>query len=229
MKTVVITGAAGYLGTAVVQEFLGKDYRVLATVNIDPAKSGLSEHPGLQVFKVDLTNEKEATDFAQRAIQEYGPIDATLLLAGGFAAGGIAETSAADLHGQIALNFETAFHITRVLFAHMKENKMGRIVFIGARPAILPAQAKNMVAYGLAKSLLFRLAEVLNEGAKGLDLNVSVVVPSTLDTPANRKAMPDANPDNWVSLSDLAGTLEFLVSEKSIALRETVLKVYNKA
>jgi len=86
-----------------------------------------------------------------------------------------------------------------------------------------------MVAYGLAKSLLFRLAEVLNEGAKGLDLNVSVVVPSTLDTPANRKAMPDANPDNWVSLSDLAGTLEFLVSEKSIALRETVLKVYNKA
>jgi len=229
MKTVVITGAAGYLGTAVVQEFLGKDYRVLATVNIDPAKSGLSEHPGLQVFKVDLTNEKEATDFAQRAIQEYGPIDAALLLAGGFAAGGIAETSAADLHGQIALNFETAFHITRPLFTHMKENKRGRIVFIGARPGILPAQAKNMVAYGLAKSLLFRLAEVLNEGAKGLDLNVSVVVPSTLDTPANRKAMPDANPDNWVSLSDLAGTLEFLVSEKSIALRETVLKVYNKA
>ena len=229
MKTVVITGAAGYLGTAVVQEFLGKDYRVLATVNIDPAKSGLSEHPGLQVFKVDLTNEKEATDFAQRAIQEYGPIDAALLLAGGFAAGGIAETSAADLHGQIALNFETAFHITRALFAHMKENKKGRIVFIGARPAILPSQAKKMVAYGLAKSLLFRLAEVLNEGAKGLDLNVSVVVPSTLDTPANRKAMPDANPDNWVSLSDLAGTLEFLVSEKSIALRETVLKVYNKA
>jgi len=229
MKTVVITGAAGYLGTAVVQEFLGKDYRVLATVNIDPAKSGLSEHPGLQVFKVDLTNEKEATDFAQRAIHEYGPIDAALLLAGGFAAGGIAETSAADLHGQIALNFETAFHITRPLFTHMKENKRGRIVFIGARPGILPAQAKNMVAYGLAKSLLFRLAEVLNEGAKGLDLNVSVVVPSTLDTPANRKAMPDANPDNWVSLSDLAGTLEFLVSEKSIALRETVLKVYNKA
>ena len=229
MKTVVITGAAGYLGTAVVQEFLGKDYRVLATVNIDPAKSGLSEHPGLQVFKVDLTNEKEATDFAQRAIQEYGPIDATLLLAGGFAAGGIAETSAADLHGQIALNFETAFHITRVLFAHMKENKMGRIVFIGARPAILPAQAKNMVAYGLAKSLLFRLAEVLNEEAKGLDLNLSVVVPSTLDTPANRKAMPDANPDNWVSLSDLAGTLEYLVSDKSSALRETVLKVYKNS
>ena len=229
MKTVVITGAAGFLGKAVVQEFLGKDYRVLATVNIDPAKSGLSEHPGLQVFKVDLTNEKEATDFAQRAIQEYGPIDATLLLAGGFAAGGIAETSAADLHGQIALNFETAFHITRVLFAHMKENKMGRIVFIGARPAILPAQAKNMVAYGLAKSLLFRLAEVLNEEAKGLDLNVSVVVPSTLDTPANRKAMPDANPDNWVSLSDLAGTLEYLVSDKSSALRETVLKVYKNS
>ena len=229
MKTVVITGAAGFLGKAVVQEFLGKDYRVLATVNSDPAKSGLSEHPGLQVFKVDLTKEKEATDFAQRAIQEYGPIDAALLLAGGFAAGGIAETSAADLHGQIALNFETAFHITRPLFTHMKENKRGRIVFIGARPGILPAQAKNMVAYGLAKSLLFRLAEVLNEGAKGLDLNVSVVVPSTLDTPANRKAMPDANPDNWVSLSDLAGTLEFLVSEKSIALRETVLKVYNKA
>jgi len=229
MKTVVITGAAGYLGTAVVQEFLGKDYRVLATVNIDPAKSGLSEHPGLQVFKVDLTNEKEATDFAQRAIHEYGPIDAALLLAGGFAAGGIAETSAADLHGQIALNFETAFHITRPLFTHMKENKRGRIVFIGARPGILPAQAKNMVAYGLAKSLIFRLADLMNDEAKGTNVVVSVIVPSTIDTPQNRKSMPGADPNKWVKAEAIADVIYFYCSDEAIVLREPVIKIYNNS
>jgi NAD(P)-dependent dehydrogenase (short-subunit alcohol dehydrogenase family) len=102
-------------------------------------------------------------------------------------------------------------------------------VLIGARPALNPAQGKGLIAYSLSKSLLFKLAELLNETAKGLNLNVSVVVPSTLDTPLNRKSMPDANPDNWVKPAEIAETLEFLVSDKSKALKETVLKMYNNA
>jgi NAD(P)-dependent dehydrogenase (short-subunit alcohol dehydrogenase family) len=111
----------------------------------------------------------------------------------------------------------------------MMKNKRGNIIFIGARPALNPAQGKNLIAYGLSKSLLFKLAEYLNEAAKGMNVSVSVVVPSTLDTPLNRKSMPDVNPDNWVKPREIAETLEFLVSDKSTALRETVLKIYNNA
>jgi NAD(P)-dependent dehydrogenase (short-subunit alcohol dehydrogenase family) len=229
MKTVIITGANGNLGLAVTREFLVKKYRVLATVSSESARSDFDPHPNLDIAVINLANEKETYDFIQKTIQKYQVIDAALLLVGGFAMGGIADTSGDDLHQQIVLNFETAYYVTRPLFAHLMENKRGSIVFIGARPALNPAQGKGLIAYSLSKSLLFKLAELLNETAKGLNLSVSVVVPSTLDTPLNRKSMPDANPDNWVKPSEIAGALEFLVSDKSKALKETVLKIYNNA
>jgi NAD(P)-dependent dehydrogenase (short-subunit alcohol dehydrogenase family) len=229
MKTVIITGSNGNLGTAVTKEFLDKNYRVLATVANENDKTSFPSHPNLDIAVVDLTNEKEAGEFVQMSIQQYGTIDGALLLVGGFVMGGIAETSGEDLHKQIALNFETAYYVTRPLFEHLIKNKKGSIVFIGARPALNAAQGKGLIAYGLSKALLFKLAEFLNEAAKGLNVSVSVVVPSTLDTALNRKSMPDVNPDNWVKPSEIAETLEFLISDKARSLRETVLKIYNNA
>jgi NAD(P)-dependent dehydrogenase (short-subunit alcohol dehydrogenase family) len=229
MKTVIITGANGNLGTAVTKEFLDKNYQVLATVSSENARSGIQAHPNLDISVVNLTNEKETSEFIQKSIQKYRVIDAALLLVGGFAMGGLAETSGEDLHKQITLNFETAYYVTRPLFKHLSENKRGSIVFIGARPALNPAQGKGLIAYSLSKSLLFKLAELLNAAAKGMNVSVSVVVPSTLDTPVNRKAMPDVNPDNWVKTTEIAEILEFLVSDKSRAMKETVLKIYNNA
>ncbi len=227
MKTVIITGANGNLGKAVTKEFLDKNYRVIATITGENARSEFQAHPNLELSVVNLTNENETTGFVENIIQKYQVIDAALLLVGGFAMGDLASTSGDDLHKQISLNFETAYYVTRPLFAHMLVNKKGRIVFIGARPAINAVQGKGLIAYGLSKSLLFKLAEFLNEAARGTKLTVSVVVPSTLDTALNRKSMPDINPDNWVKPGDIAETLEFLVSDKSSALRETVLKMYN--
>ena len=227
MKTVIITGANGNLGMAVTKEFLDKNYRVIATITGENARSEFQAHPNLELSVVNLTNENETAGFVENTIQKYQVIDAALLLVGGFAMGDLASTSGDDLHKQIGLNFETAYYITRPLFAHMLANKKGRIVFIGARPAINAVQGKGLIAYGLSKSLLFKLAEFLNEEARGTKLTVSVVVPSTLDTALNRKSMPDINPDNWVKPGDIAETLEFLVSDKSSALRETVLKMYN--
>jgi short-subunit dehydrogenase len=111
----------------------------------------------------------------------------------------------------------------------MLQNNYGRIVFIGSRPALKPADGRKMVSYALSKSLLFHLAEFINEDAKGKNITATVVVPSTLDTPANRKSMPNANPDNWVKTESLAEILEFVISEKGQPLREPVLKVYNNA
>jgi len=229
MKTVIITGANGNLGSAVTKEFLEKGYQVVATVITEAMKADFTTADRLEVRVVNLTDEGETDIFIQSVIGKYKKIDAALLLVGGFAMGNIATTSGADIDKQLSLNFKTAYHVTKPLFRHMMENDNGRLIYIGARPAIEPSQGKDLLAYGLSKSLLFKLAEYLNEEAKGKNVSATVVAPSTLDTPLNRKSMPDTDPYIWVKPSALAEILEFVVSEKGGPLRETVLKVYNNA
>jgi NAD(P)-dependent dehydrogenase (short-subunit alcohol dehydrogenase family) len=228
-KTVIITGANGNLGTAVTNHFLEAGHRVIATVINDEAKKDLAAHSNLEVIAVNLMDENEAGKFIADAIKKYKKIDGALLLVGGFAMGSLAETKVLDIRKQFALNFDTAYHVARPLYAHMKENKEGRIIFIGARPAIEASSGKDLVAYGLSKSLLFKLAEYINEDAKGMNVTATVVAPSTLDTPLNREQMPSADPDKWVKPQALAGILEFIVSDRSEPLRETIFKVYNNA
>lgn len=229
MNTVIITGANGNLGSAVTNIFLSKGYKVIATVINEAAKKDFVENENLQVEVVNLTNEEETALFLQQAIEKYKKIDGALLLVGGFAMGNIYQTKSDDIKKRIALNFDTAYHVARPLFQHMIENNNGRIVFIGARPAINANDGKNLIAYGLSKSLLFKLSEYINEEARGKNVTSTVVVPSTLDTPLNRKNMPDANPDNWVKPKELADILEFMVSGRSSSLRDTILKVYNNS
>jgi NAD(P)-dependent dehydrogenase (short-subunit alcohol dehydrogenase family) len=229
MKTVIVTGANGNLGTAVTDAFLSKDYKVIATVRKEEDLKELPENRNLVAEVLDLTKEEETEKFVGKVIAEYQTIDGALLLVGGFAVGDIDATGSEDIKRQISLNFDTAFHVTRPLFKHMKDRKSGKIVFIGARPALLASAGKNLIAYGLSKSLLFKLAEYLNAEAKGTNVTVSVVVPSTIDTETNRRSMPDADFNKWVKPEALAEILELLISEKGGVLRETVLKVYNNA
>jgi len=229
MKTIIITGAGGNLGVATVRQFLESGYRVIGLESHpkSPDFAGYGEH---FVFKqVDLTNEKETADLVRGLIVKYGRIDGAILLVGGFASGNLEATGGADIDRMFSLNFKTAYFTARPLIGHLKENKYGRLVFIGARPALEASQGKELVAYALTKSLLFKLADFINEDAKHENIVASVVVPSTLDTTLNRQSMPGVNPADWVKPQQLAEVLEFLFSEKGSALRETVLKVYNNA
>jgi NAD(P)-dependent dehydrogenase (short-subunit alcohol dehydrogenase family) len=229
MKTVIITGANGNLGSAVTTAFLTKGYKVIAPVQNEQSKKELRQDTNLQVEVVDLTNEDETGTFVHNIVNQYKSIDGALLLVGGFAAGTIADTRSNDIKKQLTLNFDTAYHVARPVFQHMMERNNGRIVFIGSRPALKAPDGKNMIAYGLSKSLLFKLAEYLNAEAKGKNVTATVVVPSTLDTPLNRKNMPGADPANWVKPEEIAQILEFVVSDKGSTLRESVLKVYNNS
>lgn len=229
MKKIIITGANGNLGSAVTKFFLEKDYNIIATVHNDDAKKEMPQHDHLQVETVNLENETEAALFVQNAINLHGTVDAALMLVGGFTVGKIENTKTGDIKNQIALNFETAYNITQPLYQHMIQNGYGRLVYIGARPALQAVDGKNVVAYALSKSLLFKLAEFINRDSKGKNITATVVVPSTIDTAINRKNMPDADPKTWVKTEDLAEILEFACSDKATPLRETVLKVYNNA
>jgi NAD(P)-dependent dehydrogenase (short-subunit alcohol dehydrogenase family) len=228
-NNIIITGANGNLGTAVVKKFLDSGFKVIA-VDHSGNHLGFAEgHDNFELHAVNLGNESETDSFMKEAISLNGQIHAAALLVGGFAMGAVKDTNMDSLKKMYSLNFETVYNAARPLFLHMLDNNYGRIIFVGARPALKPEQGKNMIAYALSKSLLFKLAEFMNAEAKGKNVFVSVIVPSTIDTPINRQSMPDANPDNWVKAEEVAEILDFICSEKAAVIREPVYKLYNNS
>jgi NAD(P)-dependent dehydrogenase (short-subunit alcohol dehydrogenase family) len=229
MKIAIITGASGNLGQATIKKFIQEEYFVIGTVI--PGDSVSLDFPGTHFEKVvvDLLNEDDSQKFVDEIISKYGRIDVAVLTVGGYAAGDISETKTSDIAKQYKLNFETAYNIARPAFMQMKKQSHGRIFIIGSRPGIDARNGRGMVAYGLAKSLLFRLADLLNDEAKGLDIVASVVVPSTIDTEANRKALPLADFNSWVKAEQIARVINYYSSEGASVLREPVIKVYNNA
>lgn len=228
MKTTIITGASGNLGKAATERFISAGHKVLATVT--PGRTlGYETSGNVQTYQVDLTSESATNEFIQKAIAEHQRIDNALLLVGGFAPGNITATDGATLRKMMSLNFETAFFIIRPLFEHMVANKGGRIILISSKTSLINESGKNFLAYSLSKSLLVRLAEYLNAEGAPHDVVCSVVAPSTIDTPENRKSMPSADFSKWVPPSQLADSIYFLTSEAGSALREPVLKVYGKS
>lgn len=227
MKTVLISGAAGNLGKATVAKFSAEGYRVLATVE-PGGKLGYEVKGEVQVVPLDHKNESES-EATINGFFQGGEVNAAILLVGGFAMGGIHDTTGESLKKMLSLNFETAYFAARPLFRNMmRQTGGGRIVLVGARPAMVPADGKNALAYALSKSLLFKLAEFLNAEAEK-KVVTHVVVPGIIDTPANRAGMPSANFSDWVKPGEIAETLYFLCSANGSVIRDTVVKVYGNS
>lgn len=228
-KIAIVTGSAGNLGQAVVKKFIAEGYRAIGTVtSSDVSVTELSERK-FEPAVVDLTNEENAAAFVNSVIEKYKRIDTAVLTVGGFAMGNIADTSTSDIYKQYQLNFETAYNIARPVFAQMMKQNAGRIFLVGSKPGIEAKNSKGMTAYGLAKSLIFRLAELMNEEAKGFNVVTNVIVPGTIDTPQNRKAMPDANFTNWVKAEEIANIIYYYSADAAGSLREPVIKVYGNS
>jgi NAD(P)-dependent dehydrogenase (short-subunit alcohol dehydrogenase family) len=228
MKTVIVTGAAGNLGKAVVEKFIAEGWRVVGTVSKNKFQHNYPDKQ-FETFTADLTDEAASNEFIQSTVSRQGNIDAAVLTVGGFAMGNIENTPVNDIQQQLQLNFETAYNIARPVFEQMINQKSGRIFLIGSKAGLGSADGKGMVAYSLAKSLLFRLAELMNDEAKGTDVFTTVVVPGTIDTPQNRQAMPNADFDKWVKPATIANAVFFHTTAEAAAIKEPVLKVYNNA
>jgi NAD(P)-dependent dehydrogenase (short-subunit alcohol dehydrogenase family) len=229
MKTAIVTGASGNMGQAVVKKFIDEGYKVIGTViPNDPVPVDFPADKFEKVV-VDLMSEDDSAKFVNDIVSKYGSVDAAILTVGGFAMGSVAETKTSDILKQYKLNFETAYNAARPIFLQMMKQNSGRIFLIGSRPGMTSIHSKGMVAYGLAKSLIFRLAELLNDEAKGTNVVTSVIVPSTIDTPQNRQAMPKADPSKWVKAETIADVIYFYCTDAAAALREPVIKVYNNS
>ena len=230
----IVTGASGNIGQAVIKKFIDEGYKVVGTiipndpVPIDPIAIGFPADK-LEKVVVDLMNEDDSEKFVTTIISKYGSVDAAVLTVGGFAIGSVAETKTSDITKQYKLNFETAYNTARPIFVQMLKQNSGRIFIIGSRPGLDAKSGKGMVAYGLGKSLIFRLAELMNDEAKGKNVVTAVVVPSTIDTPQNRKSMPDADPSKWVKPEAIADAIYFYCTDAAAVLREPIIKVYNNS
>lgn len=226
MKTIIITGANGHLGSVTVKKFLEHNYRVIAIARSGSELGFAKDNENFELHQLDLADENAATLFVSEAISMYGSIEGALFLAGGFTTGSIASTTGDAIKKMLALNFETAYYMAHALFQHMLQNGYGRLVFIGSRSVLLPETAAGAVAYTLSKSLLFTFADVLNAAARGKNVTASVVVPGIINTAPNRQSMPDADWNKWVAPEVIADTLEFICSDKGSALREPIFKLF---
>ena len=229
MKTAIVTGASGNLGQAVVKKFLVEGYFVSGTIIPDDPVAINIKDKNFETVVADLMSEEGAQKFVEATAAKHGNIDAAILTVGGFAMGKIAATKTGDVMRQIKLNFETAYNVTRPVFNQMIKQGNGRIFLIGSRPGSDMHNSKGMAAYGMAKSLIFRLAELMNDEAKGYNVVTAVIVPSTIDTAQNRQSMPDADFNKWVKPEAIADIIHFYCTNAAAIIREPVIKVYNNS
>jgi len=223
---VLVTGASGNLGGAILEKFLEHDYQVAALDTPRSAEKAVVRE-NVRSFPVDLTDEHEVEDVVNEVYAFSGSIDMAVFTVGGFAMGNLVDTGQKEFDKMYLLNFVTAYNIARQVYSGMeKQEGGGQMVFIGSRPALQPGEAKNMIAYSLTKSLVFRLAEVINEEGKSRGISASVVVPSTIDTPLNRLAMPEAEFSTWVTPREIAENIYHLSTAAGSKLRENIIKVY---
>lgn len=229
MKNIIVTGASGNLGRAVVDKFLGAGFNVIGTViENDPAPLEI-DHDRFEKKIVDLLNEEDAENFVSSVIGKKNTIDAAVLTVGGFEMGKIGETKMQDITKQFRLNFETTYNIARPVFMQMIKQGSGRIFITGSKPGLDAAHGTGMTAYSLAKSLIFRLADLMNIEARGTDVITSVIVPGTIDTAQNRKAIPGADFTKWVKPEDIAEVIHYYCSDNAKVIREPLIKVYNNS
>ncbi len=226
-KTILITGANGHLGRAVVDQLLDEGWTVEAVLG--PWGELDTDRDRLHCRQVDLLDEAAVHAYLDGVQQRRRRIDAAVLIAGGFAMGRLEETADEQLDKMIDLNFRTAFHLVRPLYRHFQEQGDGRFVFISARPAFHPAAGSGAFAYALSKGMLRQTAELINAGPDKERIRAALIAPSIIDTPANRKAMPDSDFDDWVPPAKIAEGIRFLLSDAGRMLHHPVLEVYNRS
>jgi NAD(P)-dependent dehydrogenase (short-subunit alcohol dehydrogenase family) len=219
-KVVVITGALGALGTVVAERALAQGAKV---AGIDHAPSQMpATADRLELGGVDLSDPLQAKKAVDAAALHFGRLDALINIAGGFTFEAVAEGDSKSWQRMYALNVLTALNTSRAALAHLAASRAGRIVNIGALGAL--QAGAGMGAYAASKSGVHRLTEALAAEWKG-KITVNAVLPSIIDTEANRASMPKADFSKWVRPQELAEVILFLASDAASAVTGALLPV----
>jgi NAD(P)-dependent dehydrogenase (short-subunit alcohol dehydrogenase family) len=228
-RHVVVTGGTGALGAAVVELLVeaGAAVHIPAHRAPDPAKFPLARHERVKIVApIDLGVEDSVRSFYESLPSLWASIHA----AGGFTAGSIAETSLADFREMFETNAVTCFLCCREAVRKIRtsaDNPGGRIVNVAAKPAVIPTA--GLSAYAASKAAVANLTLSLSEELAGERIWVNAVLPSIMDTPANRQAMPKADFAKWPKVGEVAATIAFLASPQNVVTRGTLAPVYGQS
>jgi len=218
-KVALIAGGSGALGQKVALAFAQAGARVITVDRDTPSVQA----KGRLAIKADVTNEVEVQTLVNDVVRETGRIDVLINLVGGFATGRVAETDAALWQRMLAMNLTAGFVLSKAVLPHMLERRVGRILHVAARAAVEPFP--GAAAYIVSKSGLVALIRALSLEVAGTGVTTNGVLPSTMDTPANRASMPDADPTMWVKPESVAKLLIFLSSDEADQINGTLIPV----
>ena len=225
---IVVTGGTGALGAGVVELFLSRG----ATVHVPMMEAALPAHlPWREHARVNATpnvsldNEAQVTAFYEALPSLW----ASIHLVGGFAMAKVADTSLADFEKQWRMNTVTCFLTCREAIKAIRRSNGGggRIVNVSARPAIAPAP--GMISYVTSKAGVAALTQSLAPEVLAEGILINAVLPSTIDTPANRKSMPTADHASWPKPAEIAETIAFLASKENALTTGTLVPVFGRA
>lgn len=226
-RTALITGASGGLGRSVAERFLANGWRVVAPVRSATAAAQSGERPVLESVEADVTE----LAAVQRAVayaagNAEAPLSAVVNLVGGYAGGTrVDETPLEDFERQFTANLRPTYLVTQAALAHLGPG--GAIVCVSSRAAVQPfAGAAGYIA---SKAAVIAFAQAVAVEYRDEGIRCNAVLPSVIDTPANRRAQPDADPARWVSPDRIAEVIHFLCDEPSAAISGAAVPVYGQA
>ncbi len=224
-KIALVPGADGGLGVHVTRALLDAGATVIGVSrNVGPSDF---DHPSLTAMAGDLSNPDAARKVVDEAAARFGRLDILAHLVGGFTGGKtIAETDDATFQRMLDLNLNSAFYVLRAVIPHMRRAGAGRIVAIGSRAAEDPGPGVG--AYSASKAALVSLTKTVALENKDLGITANVLLPGTMDTPANRKAMPAADTSQWVQPASVASLIVWLASEAGKDMNGAVIPVYGR-
>lgn len=223
---IVVTGAAGALGRAVARAFLDQgDVVLLVDYNESALRDAYEDVPGEKTFVVaDLTDGSATQVALEHALIAHGPAAVLCNIAGGFDMGqDVHATDDAVWQRMLDMNVSTTLNACRAIIPGMIASGRGKVINIAAAAAVRGQPA--MGAYCASKSVVARITESMAAELREKGINVNAVAPSIIDTPANRGAMPDADPSKWVSPAQLADVISFLASDRASAIHGAVIPV----
>jgi NAD(P)-dependent dehydrogenase (short-subunit alcohol dehydrogenase family) len=224
-RSVVVTGAAGGLGRAVAKRFVDDGWRVVAPEIGELAAAGA----GLVTVPADLFDEAAvAAAMAVATAEEGAPLRAVVNLVGGYALGGrVHETPVADFEAQLRLNLRPTYLVTAAALPHLIAAGGGSVVCVSSRAALRPFP--GAAGYITAKAALLTLVDALAVEYRDDRVRVNAVLPSVIDTPANRAAQPGADASRWVRPEEIADVIAFLCSDAAAVTSGAHIPVYGRA
>jgi len=229
-RVVLIAGATGALGSAVAHHFAHTQARLALTgrsaekLERLAAETGL---PGERVLSVaaDVAHADAVDELTATVLAHFGRLDALLNTVGGWSGGKpVQETPVEDWDHMMNLNLRTAFLLSRAVLPRMLEAGWGRIVHVSSKTAVTPSAKR--AGYAVSKMGLITLTEVIAAEVKGTGVTANVILPSTIDTPANRRFISKADPDKWVPPDHIAAMMRFLCSDAAASINGARIPMY---